>query len=37
MSDKYLVEYNKLKGNDSELNRNYINSSYEAFRKKKES
>lgn len=36
MSDKYLVEHNKLKGNDTELNRNYINSSYEAFRKKKE-
>lgn len=36
MSDKYLVEHNKLKGDESLLNRNYITSSYEAFRKKKE-
>ena len=37
MSDKYLVEHQKLKGNESLLNRNYINLSYDAFRKKKES
>lgn len=36
MSDKYLVEHNKLKGNETDLNRNWINSSYAAFAKRKE-
>jgi hypothetical protein len=35
MADKYLTENNKTAGK-MQLSRNYINSSYEAFRNKKE-
>lgn len=36
MSDKYLVEHNKVAPAANQLSRVRINSSYEAFRKKKE-
>lgn len=36
VSDKYLVENNQMAPPDKQLTRNYINQSYEAFRKKKE-
>lgn len=37
MGDKYYVEVQKKPGNENHPGRNYINASYEAFRKKKES
>ena len=36
VSDKYLVENNQMKDKENQLSRTYINTSYEAFRKKKE-
>jgi len=35
MGDKYLVESNNKPGN-TEISRNYVNASFEAYRKKKE-
>ena len=36
MADKYLVEHNKMPGNTEQITRSRINSTFEAFRKKKE-
>jgi hypothetical protein len=36
MSDGYLVAYNKTQPPQDQLQRDYINSTYEAYRKKKE-
>ena len=36
MSDGYLVAYNKTQSPQNQLQRDYINSTYEAYRKKKE-